>query len=199
MKTNIIHWVLSLALSMIVGVAYSQETATQEVAEQDGAGQQQRPQMPGLFLTVEQRRILEALRQGVLNEQNLREDRFVPVVLREEALPEEVINLSVRRMFKVEALVKHKKSGKTILWMNDRYYDLDKDKTLLERLDFLKIETSDARSGLAGYDNISKSRFNIKVGQSINKEGAIKRNASRGTKRQVVTFPNERRQKKTCR
>ena len=87
MKTNIIHWVLSLALSMIVGVAYSQETATQEVAEQDGAGQQQRPQMPGLFLTVEQRRILEALRQGVLNEQNLREDRFVPVVLREEALP----------------------------------------------------------------------------------------------------------------
>ena len=146
MKTNIIHWVLSLALSMIVGVAYSQETATQEVAEQDGAGQQQRPQMPGLFLTVEQRRILEALRQGVLNEQNLREDRFVPVVLREEALPEEVIKLERSEDVKVEALVKHKKSGKTILWMNDRYYDLDKDKTLLERLDFLKIETSDARS-----------------------------------------------------
>ena len=95
--------------------------------------------------------------------------------------------------------MKHKKSGKTILWMNDRYYDLDKDKTLLERLDFLKIETSDARSGLAGYDNISKSRFNIKVGQSINQRRCDKRNASRGTKRQVVTFPNERRQKKTCR
>ena len=97
----------------------------------------------------------------------------MPVVLREEALPEEVIKLERSEDVKVEALVKHKKSGKTILWMNDRYYDLDKDKTLLERLDFLKIETSDARSGLAGYDNISKSRFNIKVGQSINKEGAI--------------------------
>ena len=58
------------------------------------------PSNAGLFLTVEQRRILEALRQGVLNEQNLREDRFVPVVLREEALPEEVIKLSVRRMLK---------------------------------------------------------------------------------------------------
>ena len=71
MKTNIIHWVLSLALSMIVGVAYSQETATQEVAEQDGAGQQQRPQMPGLFLTVEQRRILEACAKGFLMNRTL--------------------------------------------------------------------------------------------------------------------------------
>ena len=172
MKTNIIHWILWLALPMVASAVYSQETVTQETVEKGGVDLQ-RPQMPDLFLTVEQRRILEALRQGVLNEQVFKEDEFIPVVLREEALPEDVVRIERSNDVKIDALVKHKKSGKTILWVNNKSYDLDKDKALLERLDNLKIETSDARDGLRGYDNISKSRFNIKVGQTVNKEGVI--------------------------
>ncbi len=72
---------------------------------------------------------------------------------------------------KLDAFIRHKKSGKRFLWLNDKSYDLDKDKALIERSNYLRIEDSD--NSLAGVDGVSRVRFDIKVGQSINETGLV--------------------------
>ena len=166
MKKNTIYWLGSVALLLAV-VVQGNAVAQEEENETEKA----RPRMPDLFLTVEQRRILEALRQGVLDAEKLEEESFVPVVLREELL--EKIDEKPERSgeIKLDAFIRHKKSGKRFLWLNDKSYDLDKDKALIERSNYLRIEDSD--NSLAGVDGVSRVRFDIKVGQSINETGLV--------------------------
>jgi len=77
-----------------------------------------KPEMPILFFTKEQRRVLEAVRRGVVQKEDLEIEsgEFVPVVLLEETIGNEVEQRQTRRgkEIKVNALIRNHSTGRVL-------------------------------------------------------------------------------------
>ena len=162
---------------------YAQSTSDPEEVVN---GQQSRPEMPGLFFHKEQRRVLEAVRQGVVQEQDFDIEEFVPVVILEEILPEEIEQIVVgdlpqrqqrAQAYNFDAYVLNRKNGNAMLWLNGKRIDIEKDTDLLARQGII-VQSEEEDFGIKngifyGSDVYNSSNFEIKVGQSIGIDGGV--------------------------
>lgn len=140
--------------------------------------EEERPDMPILFFTKEQRRILEAVRQGVVASDTFEAEGFIPLVVIEETLPEESQFVEPVRKersgFSVDALVRNRKTGKDYFWIGGRIVDVEKDADLLGEDGFIIGEDDvNADNAIQGIDEYEGTRFEVKVGQSVTKDGYI--------------------------
>lgn len=95
----------------------------------------QRPEMPVLFFRGEQRRVLEAVRQGVVEEDDFDIEEFVPVVIIEDALPQaegEVQRRRARQIY-IDAYIVNKSTGQNTFWFNGRRLTYEGSRELLEQ------------------------------------------------------------------
>ena len=135
------------------------------------------PEMPALFFTKEQRRVLEAVRRGVVQKEDLEIDsgNFVPVVLLEETLADVDDRQQINRKneIQINALIRNRTTGKSRVWLNGEQVEIDGDNDLL-RADGLVVNSQGVNSAaISGNDEFSNSRFEAKVGQIINIDGKI--------------------------
>lgn len=169
----------AVAIAMSAPV-YAQSTAedapvTAGILDESGA---QRPNMPALFFTVEQRRLLEAVRQEFISSEDLAIDEFVPLVLRQnlvEEEEEEETNLRGRSV-QINALIRNRATGQTSLWLNGEEFDLQDKSGVLgdEGLTELAPATADNGSvSVVGTDSFNLSRFVLKVGQRLSGSGEV--------------------------
>lgn len=161
--------------------------AAEDAAPGAQAAEQERPEMPGLFFRQEQRRILEAVRQGIVGENDFEIEEVAPIVSIEEVLPDPVLEdegLFARRQrgsaVNFDAYLINRKSGKGVIWMNGSALSIEEDAALLERQGFAPLvdkETLSVEGGfLEGADAYSESNFQVKVGQTIDVDGRIEEN-----------------------
>lgn len=144
----------------------------------------QRPEMPNLFFRKEQRRVLEAVRQGVVEEEDFDIDEFVPVVIIEDALPEEIEEETRQRGedLSIDAYIVNRNTGSKVLWVNGKQIDLQEDSEYLTSrgivvnaddvegvADSLRIENGVVKAD----DAFSNAKFEAKVGQVIGAVGGV--------------------------
>ena len=157
-----------LTLSLCV-YANAQEALTSGV-EAD------RPNMPGLFFNPAQRRILEAIRQGVVEDDALQVPEIDLIVFAEEALPDPQQEGEERMRqvdLKIDSLIRNRSNGKTYLRVNNELLDVEKDSDVLSNQGIvLTLEVDDPYS-VRGSDEYSESRFQLKLGQIIGTRGEI--------------------------
>lgn len=163
------------------------EAATEQTDDTQSAtddAEQRRPSMPNLFFRQEQRRVLEAVRQGVVQEQDFEVQGFVPVVILEEVLDadlpvEEQVVLTRDQSVRFDAYIVSHKTGKTVLWVNGQPLKLEDDLDVLYRdgvaVGEVEGEEVEAFSNgvLQGDDNYSRSGFKMRVGQVLSTDGFV--------------------------
>ncbi len=161
--TNILKSV-SISMLLVVPVSFAQSVS------EDEAG---RPEMGTLFLRPDQRRILEGIRQGVVEEEVITNVAFTPILVFEDTLPQDGEKQKIRStVYKINALITNRRTGKTTALIGEREVELDKPDAQLQR-DGLSINLSDSHAVLEGSDDFSRSKFEVKVGQSIGTDGQI--------------------------
>lgn len=172
---------LSLLLFGLLGlssVGYAQTSG--EEAGEDAEVTDRRPDMPELFFTPEQRKILEAIRQGVVETEVFApEEIFEPVIISDDIIEfQQQEEVRVRgENIAIDSLIRSKKSGKLLVWMNNELVDLAEEAEVLEE-NGLTISDNDEHAGvvLKGTDSFSNTTFELEVGQSIVTDGNIEEN-----------------------
>ncbi len=160
-------WLLAGALC---GGAYAQQT--DEVQVEDEAESQNRPGMPALFFSNEQRRILEVVRQEIISEESLDFDEFVPLVLTQSGTVEQqdtASEVSSIRSHDVQlnAYVQNRSSGSGFVWINNVAYPLADTEGFLQREDYLENLSFNEAGEMTGLDIANNSRFVLRVGQKL--------------------------------
>ena len=162
-------------LGILLGAfVVSVDIRAQETNSVSGAASDDRPAMPRLFYTNEQRRILEVVRQEFITQENIEFSEFTPLLIeQQETLDiEEVAGRQYD--LRVDAYIHNHKSGSSVLWLNKDQYALKKDgagsSLSQERLNEIELSTDGT---LSGVDEANKSRFFIKVGQKLTGDGEI--------------------------
>ena len=166
-------FLLPVVAALFFSAATAQETSA--VGNADGADS---PVMPGLFFTAEQRRILEAVRRGVVRKEDLEiaDENLVPVVLLEESLGgivEQERRIVRKREIKIDAFIRSRSTGKARVWLNGKEIEIGDDNDLLQASGLVITNEDVGRSFLAGSDEFNGSRFEARVGQIINVDGRI--------------------------
>ena len=171
-----LKWLRFLLLAGILGYGIAAGAQDENVA---GSGEDARPEMSALFFTIEQRRILEALRQEVSTEENIQIDELAPVVLPEETLSsvDVVITEEGKQReldISVDAYLRNHKNGKIVLWLNGVQYRLDKQSEFLENEGIMSLSAGEHNLvRVYGVDKFNKSKFVLKVGQRLNMDGGV--------------------------
>ena len=157
-------------------------------AQNEGApaagDEEQRPQMGALFYTVEERRILEAIRQGVVEEQELEfNEEILPVVVVQEALPEEDEIRERAKPLRVDAMIIRRSTGEASIWMHEDgkvvEFQIDRETDrlggkVLETRAGVVVERDDiGAGGLEGIDLFNNRRFRLQVGQILGTRGEL--------------------------
>ena len=143
----------------------------QEAEDDNAAAEGIRPQMPRLFFTNEQRRILEVVRQEFITEENLEFAEFAPLLIeQQETIEEEEIGRNYD--LQMAAFVRNRSSGDGVLWINNEQYSLNDVSGVLGRegLDGLSLG---ADGVISGADSINNSRFVVRIGQTLKGDGAV--------------------------
>ena len=158
--------VFALSAMFVAAAANAQETEGDNAAA-EGI----RPQMPRLFFTNEQRRILEVVRQEFITEENLEFAEFAPLLIeQQETIEEEEIGRNYD--LQMAAFVRNRSSGDGVLWINNEQYSLNDVSGVLGRegLDGLSLG---ADGVISGADSINNSRFVVRIGQTLKGDGAV--------------------------
>ena len=182
-KLSALAAAILLALSPAAPVLAQEE---EDAAATPAAGDQ-RPQMGALFYTVEERRILEAIRQGVVEEEELEfTEDILPVVVVQEALPdenEEVIRERSKPL-KIDAMIIRRKTGDASVWINEGgevvefQVNSESDdrlggKVLPTRAGVLVDKGDISAGGVLGVDVFNNRRFRLQVGQILGTRGEL--------------------------
>lgn len=148
--------------------------------------EEQRPQMGALFYTVEERRILEAIRQGVVEEEELEfSEEVVPAVVVQEVLPE--VDEAPRERpnpIKVEAMIIRRSTGDASIWVREAgkigelKVSAESENRLggqaLENRAGIVVEKRDISvDGMQGVDVFNNRRFRLQVGQILGTRGEL--------------------------
>ena len=163
-------------------VAQTETTAGQPAADAD---EDQRPQMGAFFYTVEERRILEAIRQGVVEEEELEFNEDIqPIVVIQEVLPDEE-KIRVRaKPLKVDAMIIRRATGDASVWVNEggELLQFQVNAKTENRLGGKVLETragvvvdkeNVSVDGLVGVDTFNNRRFHLQVGQILGTRGEL--------------------------
>ena len=169
--------------------AYAQSTDEAAQAEAEAAAVEaesqgaDRPDMPPLFFRVEQRRVLEAVRQGIVTNEDFEIEEFAPVLIQEdpilplETAAEPLVNRERSQQYSFDAYIVNHSTGKTKLWLNGQEIDADEDAEGLERRGLTGDEEGEnlriKDGNLAGSDHFNGSKFRARVGQIIDVNGAV--------------------------
>ena len=155
------------------GIAYAQDAVDSDTVVKDS-----RPTMPNLFFTREQRRILEAIRQGVIEKDTFVADDFLPLVILDEAIPEgEEATNERSKEINIDAFIRNRSSGNVFISANGEWLNVGEDNELLG-LSGVSINADELSSGadssiVRGEDFYNSSDFELKVGQVLEKDGHI--------------------------
>ena len=182
-KLSALAAAILLALSPAASVLAQEEDAAAAVP----AASDQRPQMGALFYTVEERRILEAIRQGVVEEEELEfTEDILPVVVVQEALPDENEEIIRERSqpLKMDAMIIRRKTGDASVWMNEGgkvvefQVNAENDdrlggKVLPVRAGVLVDKGDISAGGVVGVDVFNNRRFRLQVGQILGTRGEL--------------------------
>lgn len=182
MTTNIVKKAAALlaALALFPAAPVFAQSEEAPVAVEE----EQRPQMGALFYTVEERRILEAIRQGVVEEQELEfNEEILPVVVVQEALPEEDEIRERAKPLRVDAMIIRRSTGEASIWMHedgkivefqiDRETDRLGGKVLETRAGVVVDRDDIGAGGLEGIDLFNNRRFRLQVGQILGTRGEL--------------------------
>lgn len=163
-------------------VAQTETAAGQPAADAD---EDQRPQMGAFFYTVEERRILEAIRQGVVEEEELEFNEDIqPIVVIQEVLPDEE-KIRVRaKPLKVDAMIIRRATGDASVWVNEggELLQFQVNAKTENRLGGKVLETragvvvdkeNVSVDGLVGVDTFNNRRFHLQVGQILGTRGEL--------------------------
>ena len=173
---QILLWLLAGALC---GAAYAQE-ANEEQTETEAeleaeVENENRPGMPGLFFSNEQRRILEVVRQEIISEESLDFDEFVPLVLTQQEGVEQQETSAVEATrghdVQLNAYVHNRSSGSGFVWINNVAYPLEDTEGFLQRQDYLENLSFNEAGEMTGTDTANNSRFILRVGQKLASNG----------------------------
>ena len=169
---------LLLALSPAPALAQTEADALQE--------EEQRPQMGALFYSVEERRILEAIRQGVVEEEELEfTEDILPVVVVQEALPEEDEKPRERSQpLKVDAMIIRRSTGDASVWVSEGgklvKFQVNPETggrlggKAMEARAGVRVEQGDISvDGVQGVDVFNNRRFRLRVGQILGTRGEL--------------------------
>ena len=169
---------LMLALSPAPALAQTEADALQE--------EEQRPQMGALFYSVEERRILEAIRQGVVEEEELEfTEDILPVVVVQEALPEEDEKPRERSQpLKVDAMIIRRSTGDASVWVSEGgklvKFQVNPEtggrlggKAMEARAGVLVEQGDISVDGVQGVDVFNNRRFRLRVGQILGTRGEL--------------------------
>ena len=182
-KLSALAAAILLALSPAAPVLAQEEDA----AAAAPAAADQRPQMGALFYTVEERRILEAIRQGVVEEEELEfTEDILPVVVVQETLPDENEQIIRERSkpLKVDAMIIRRKTGDASVWINEggevvefqvnpENDDRLGGKVLPVRAGVLVDKSDISAGGVVGVDVFNNRRFRLQVGQILGTRGEL--------------------------
>ena len=169
---------LMLAISPAPALAQTEADALQE--------EEQRPQMGALFYSVEERRILEAIRQGVVEEEELEfTEDILPVVVVQEALPEEDEKPRERSQpLKVDAMIIRRSTGDASVWVSEGgklvKFQVNPEtggrlggKAMEARAGVLVEQEDISVDGVQGVDVFNNRRFRLRVGQILGTRGEL--------------------------
>ena len=169
---------LLLAFSPAPAFAQTESDALQE--------EEQRPQMGALFYSVEERRILEAIRQGVVEEEELEfTEDILPVVVVQEALPEEDQKPRERSQpLKVDAMIIRRSTGDASVWVTEGgklvKFQVNREtdgllggKAMETRAGVLVEQEGISVDGVQGVDVFNNRRFRLRVGQILGTRGEL--------------------------
>ena len=169
---------LLLAISPASALAQTEADALQE--------EEQRPQMGALFYSVEERRILEAIRQGVVEEEELEfTEDILPVVVVQEALPEEDEKPRERSQpLKVDAMIIRRSTGDASVWVSEGgklvKFQVNPEtggrlggKAMEARAGVLVEQGDISVDGVQGVDVFNNRRFRLRVGQILGTRGEL--------------------------
>lgn len=174
---------LLVAASVVgtAGMAYAQ-SAESDAAANFSAAPAPRPDMPPLFFAPEQRKILDALREGAVDT-----DVYIP----EEIATPDIISDDIARFItgfvegqsvrgeniSIGSIFRSKKTGKLLVWINGEIIDVESEREFLENHGLEIIDGEDGSGAvLRGTDNFSNTTFELQVGQSIGIDGNIEEN-----------------------
>ena len=148
--------------------------------------EEQRPQMGALFYSVEERRILEAIRQGVVEEEELEfTEDILPVVVVQEALPEEDEKPRERSQpLKVDAMIIRRSTGDASVWVSEGgklvKFQVNPETggrlggKAMEARAGVRVEQGDISvDGVQGVDVFNNRRFRLRVGQILGTRGEL--------------------------
>ncbi|MGI9338321.1 MAG: hypothetical protein ACR2P4_07430 [Gammaproteobacteria bacterium] len=163
--------------------AHAQESTEPEVEpEIVGAESTESPAPPmrRLFFSAGERMTLEILRRDAAAAELEEITKVFPVILHEEPFAggaEVVLARDEEIPLEISAMVRRHSDGKTFLWIGDEGFDLQKDGMFLDKTSHLIMDSVQVSSdGIIGIDRISKRRFRVLVGQSIDAEGKVRDN-----------------------
>ena len=152
---------------------------------QSAAEEDQRPQMGAFFYTVEERRILEAIRQGVVEEEELEFNEDIqPIVVIQEVLPEDEKIRERAKPLKVDAMIIRRSTGDASVWVNEGGDLLEFQvnaktenrlggKVLETRAGVVVDKENVSADGLEGVDTFNNRRFRLQVGQVLGTRGEL--------------------------
>lgn len=164
---------------MLVAVLAAPTVFAQSTNENDDnqvAGGLQ-PAMPDLFFRQEQRRVLEAVRHGLVDQGYFNDvKKLSPVILVQRTIPEapveEVEELLRSGDLMVNAMIYNRAKKTSHIWVNNQLVDAE-DQYVLENEGLVIEDGGDGGSYIVGNDTFSQSRFKVKVGQIIGVDGRI--------------------------
>ena len=176
---------LAAAALLALAPAFPAATQTTGTAGQSEAEEDQRQQMGAFFYTVEERRILEAIRQGVVEEEELEFNEDIqPIVVIQEVLPEED-EIRVRSQpLKVDAMIIRRATGDASIWVTEGGKALEfrvsaetenrlGGKVLETRAGVVVDKENISVDGLEGVDTFNNRRFRLQVGQVLGVRGEL--------------------------
>ena len=142
---------------------------------------EQGPPMGALFFTAEERRILEAIRQGVVEEEELEfTEDILPVVVIQEALPDEDEIQERSGPLQVDWLIVRRSTGDAVVRIGNKEYRTDEEAQdgVLGGLQLQRqgvvIERGDINGNiLRGVDTFNNRRFELKIGQILGANGQL--------------------------
>ena len=175
---------LSIALTLPVRAQSTEESAPADAEGSAVTGQ--RPEMPNLFFRREQRLILEAVRQGIVEQEDFDIEEFVPVVILQDVLPlfeEEQERARIVREDNVyfDAYILNRQTGQGLVWINGVSVDPAKESGYLSRIG-INIQGEEGEEQLpygveqgvlSGGDSFNESQFKVRIGQTINTDGSV--------------------------
>ena len=185
MTTDIVKKIAALLVAALLAAPAGPAWAQNEQGAAIAAEEEQRPQMGALFYTVEERRILEAIRQGVVEEEELEfTEEILPVVVVQEALPEEDEIRERAKPLKVDAMIIRRATGDASVWVNEggKILEFQVNPQTGDRLGGKVLETNAgvvvdkaqiSADGLEGIDLFNNRRFRLQVGQILGTRGGL--------------------------